>query len=92
MWIVLNNGSSGLQQDAARSSSAHVSEFNAHLRLMPMTPDQYRVVLTFHHGDGRLCEAALTPLEACELVSEIAHVLEHGDRCVSRSKLEESAE
>lgn len=63
-----------------------MSGFNAHLRLMPQAPDEYRVVLTFHHGDGQLCEAALTPLEASMLLSEIAHVLEEGDRRAIRSE------
>jgi hypothetical protein len=84
-----NNGSSGWEQDAARSSCARA--LNAHLRLLPGTPGEYRVVLTFHHGDGQLCEAALTPIEACVFVSEIANVLEDGDRRASRSKLEENA-
>lgn len=48
--------------------------------MMPRTPGDFRVVLTFHHADGKLCEAALTPLEASMLVSEVAHVLEEGDR------------
>lgn len=63
-----------------------MSDFNAHLRLMPHSPGEYRVVLTFHHGDGQLCEAALTPLEASMLLSEIAHVLEEGDRRATRSE------
>lgn len=78
------------QGGLARSSSAPVSGLNAHLRLMPQTAGAYRVVLTFHHGDGQLCEAALTPLEASVLVSEIAQVLEDGDRRAGGSELERS--
>ena len=84
------DGSSGFEQNLARSScpAAPVSGFNAHLRLTPRSPGEYRVVLTFHHSDGQLGEAALTPLEASMLLSEIAHVLEVGDRGASRSKSE----
>ena len=46
------------------------------------------VVLTFHHCDGQLGEAALTLLKASKLLSEIAHVHEAGDRGASRSKSE----
>jgi hypothetical protein len=41
-------------------------------------------VLTFHHADGKLCEAVLSPLEASTIVSEVAHVLEDGDRQAMR--------
>jgi hypothetical protein len=77
-----------LGEDATRPNSpdAPVSAFNAHLRLTPQAPGEYRVVLTFHLSDGQLCEAALTPLEASILLSEIAHVLEDGDRRAGRSE------
>lgn len=64
----------------AQSPRSPVSGVNAHLRTIPQTPGEFRIVLTFHHADGKLCEAALTPLEASMLVSEVAHVLEEGDR------------
>jgi hypothetical protein len=90
--IVQNNGSSDLKRDeAAQSNCAPVNAFNAHLRVMHQASGEFRIVLTFHHSDGQLCEAVLTPLEASVLVSEIADVLEDGDRRVSRSELEQSA-
>jgi hypothetical protein len=81
------DGSSGFEQDLARSScpAAPASGFNANLRLTPQSPGEYRVVLTFHHCDGQLGEAAHSPES---LLSEIAHVHEAGDRRASRSKSE----
>ena len=64
----------------AQSPRSSVNGVNTHLRLIPQAPGDFRVVLTFHHTDGKLCEAALTPPEASMLVSEVAHVLEEGDR------------
>ena len=81
------DGSSGFEHGAARSntSRAPVSAFNARLDTTLEARGEFRVVLTFHHSDGQLYEAALTPLEASMLLSEIAHVLEDGDRRASRS-------
>lgn len=56
----------------------------ADLRLTPQTPDRFQVVLTVRHSDGHVCEAALSPLAASVLASEIADVLQEGDRNASR--------
>ena len=57
-----------------------VSGINAHLRLIPRDPGDYRVVVTFHHANGSLCEAELKPVEAAGLMSEIARVIDQGNR------------
>lgn len=69
---------SDLPKHSTASTSLPVSGVNAHLRLIPRDPENYRVVLTFHHADGSLCEAALGPSEATELMSEIAGVIDQG--------------
>lgn len=56
-----------------------VSGVNAHLRLIPRGPGGFRVVVTFHHADGSLCEAELTPVEAVGLMAEISRVIDQGD-------------
>jgi hypothetical protein len=69
-----------------------VSGVNAHLRLIPRDPNDFRVVVTFHHTDGSLCEvvtfhradgspceAELKPVEAAGLMSEIWHVIDQGN-------------
>lgn len=54
-----------------------VSGVNAHLRI-PRDPADFRVVVTFHHADGALCEAELTPDEAAGLMAEIGRVINRG--------------
>lgn len=54
-----------------------VSGVNAHLRI-PRDPADFRVVVTFHHADGTLCEAALTPHEAVGLMAEIGRAIDQG--------------
>jgi hypothetical protein len=56
-----------------------VSGVNAHLRLIPRDPNDFRVVVTFHRADGSLCEAELKPVEAAGLMSEIWHVIDQGN-------------
>lgn len=68
----------------AQSPRSPVSGGHGHLRTIPQAPGDFRVVLTFHHADGKLCEAVLSPLEASMIVSEVAHVLEEGDRQAMR--------
>ncbi len=55
-----------------------VSGVNAHLRLIPRNPGDFRVVVTFHRADGSLCEAELRPVEAAGLMSEIARIVDQG--------------
>jgi hypothetical protein len=89
IYIMSVDESGGFEQDSiARSarSRVQVGGVNAHLRVMPQAPGEYRVVLTFHYNDGQLCEAVLIPLEASALASEIAQVLEDGERSASRSE------
>lgn len=57
-----------------------VSGINAHLRLIPCDPGDYRVVVTFHHANGSLGEAELEPVEAAGLMSAIARVIDQGNR------------
>lgn len=54
-----------------------VSGVNAHLRI-PRKPADFRVVVTFHHADGTLCEAELTPNEAAELMAQIGRTIDQG--------------
>lgn len=54
-----------------------VSGVNAHLRI-PRDPADFRIVVTFHHADGSLCEAELTPVEAVGLMAEIGRVIDQG--------------
>lgn len=56
-----------------------VSGVNAHLRLFPRNPGDFRVVVTFHRADGSICEAELTPLDAASLMSEIARTIDQGN-------------
>lgn len=64
---------------SAGAMRSPVSGVNAHLRLIPRDPSDFRVVVTFHHtGDSR-CEAELNPIEATGLVSEIACVIDQGN-------------
>ncbi|PIX63930.1 MAG: hypothetical protein COZ43_13055 [Sphingomonadales bacterium CG_4_10_14_3_um_filter_58_15] len=65
--------------DGASTTRLPVSGVNAHLRLIPRDPGAFRVVVTFHQGDGSLCEAELQPVEAAGLMSEIAHVIDQGN-------------
>ena len=55
-----------------------VSGVNAHLRI-PRDPGDFRVVVTFHHADGLLCEAELKPVDAIGLMAEIGHVVDQGN-------------
>lgn len=64
----------------ARATRLPVSGVNANLRLIPCDPGGYRVVVTFHHADGSLCEAELKPFDAAGLMSEIARVIDQGNR------------
>jgi hypothetical protein len=70
----------------AKSPHLPVSGVNAHLRLSPRDPNDFRVVVTFHHTDGSLCEAALKPVEAAGLMSEILHVIDRGNDQGHRAK------
>lgn len=63
----------------ASAARSPVSGVNAHLRLIPRDPGDFRVVVTFHHADGSLCEAELRPVEAAGLMSEIACVIDQGN-------------
>lgn len=54
-----------------------VTGVNAHLRI-PRDPADFLVVVTFHHADGALCEAELTPNEAVGLMAEIGRVIDQG--------------
>lgn len=47
--------------------------------MLPREPGEFRVVVTFHHGDGALCQAELRPAEASELVAEIARAIDQGN-------------
>ena len=64
-------------------SCSPVSRVKAQLSLIPETPADFRIVLTLRHADGSLCEAALTPIEASILVSELADALGEGDRHIA---------
>lgn len=64
----------------ASATRLPVSGINAHLRLIPRDKGDYRVVVTFHHANGSLCEAELKPVEAAGLMSEIARVIDQGNR------------
>ena len=63
----------------ASAMRSPVSGVNAHLRLIPRDPSDFRVVVTFHRADGSLCEAELKPVEAAGLMSEIACVIDQGN-------------
>lgn len=63
----------------ATATPLPINGVNAHLRLKPRDPDDFWVVVTFHHADGSLCEAELKPFEAAGLMSEIAHVIDQGN-------------
>lgn len=56
-----------------------ISGVNAHLRLIPRYPSDFRVVAPFYHADGSLCEAELTPFAAAGLMSDIARVIDQGN-------------
>jgi hypothetical protein len=68
------DGASG-EESAKRSP---VTGVNAHLRI-PRDPAEFRVVITFHHVDGLLCEAELTPNQADELMAGIGRAIYLGD-------------
>lgn len=71
----------------ATTKRASVSGVNAHLRVIPREPRDFRVVVTFHHEDGSLCEAELAPAEAARLMSEILGAINHGNgRCSAMAK------
>jgi hypothetical protein len=61
-----------------------VDGVNAHLRLIPSDPGEFRVVVTFHDADGLLCEAELKPIEAAGLMSEIVRVIDKGNNAASQ--------
>ena len=63
----------------ASAARSPVSGVNAHLRMIPRDPSDFRVVVTFHRADGSLCEAELKPVEAAGLMSEIARVIDQGN-------------
>lgn len=63
----------------ASAARLPVSGINAHLRLIPSDLGDFRVVVTFHHTNGSLCEAELKPVEAAGLMSEIARVIDQGN-------------
>lgn len=73
----------------AKSPRSPVSGVNAHLRLLPRDPNDFRVVVTFHHTDGSLCEAELKPVEAAGLMSEIACVIDHGNGQEQRARMKQ---
>jgi hypothetical protein len=75
----------GEEGSAVGAKSPHLP-VNAHLRLIPRDPNDFRVVVTFHHTDGSLCEAALKPVEAAGLMSEILHVIDRGNDQGHRAK------
>ena len=62
----------------ASTTPASVDGVNAHLRTFPRDHADFRVVLTFHHLDGSLCEAELTRDDATRLLSEIVRVIHQG--------------
>ncbi|RXR30899.1 hypothetical protein [Sphingobium sp. CCH11-B1] len=62
-----------------------VSRVTAQLSPISQALQNFRVVLTLHEADGSLYEAALTPIEASILVSEIANALAEGDRQIVAS-------
>ena len=64
----------------ASATRSRVSGVNAHLRQFPRDPSDFQVVVTFHRVDGSLCEAELKPFEAAGLMSEIARVIDQGNR------------
>jgi hypothetical protein len=72
---------SGMEESigGASTEGSRVNGVNAHLRLIPRDPSDFRVVVTFHSADGSLCEAELKPVEAAGLMSEIACVIERGN-------------
>lgn len=65
-------------------SRSLISGVNAHLRI-PRDPADFRVVLTFHHTDGTLCEAELMPNEAAGLMAEIGRAIDQGSTNELRS-------
>lgn len=65
---------------APSATRSPITGVNAHLRLIPRDPGDFRVVVTFHHANGSLCEAELKPVEAAGLMSEIARVIDQGNR------------
>ena len=71
---------------------AAVDQVNAHLRTFPREPADFRVVLTFHHTDGSLCEAQLTQDNATGLLSEIARVIHQGKEPGHRPLANDEAE
>ena len=58
---------------------SRVTGVNAHLRVIPREPQDFRVVVTFHQADGSLCEAELAPTEAARLMSEILGIINQGN-------------
>src|SRR3546814_6229814 len=82
---ILNQGSNPVV--CATTRRASVSGVNAHLLELPREPRDFRVVVTFHHEDGSLCEAELAPAEAARLMSEILGVINQGNgRCSATAK------
>src|SRR3546814_12347222 len=81
----MNQGSNPVV--CATTRRASVSGVNAHLLELPREPRDFRVVVTFHHEDGSLCEAELAPAEAARLMSEILGVINQGNgRCSATAK------